>query len=114
MAMRLQKKYSPYQQDAAEYFDSVMEELGVTDANNVYVTGHSKGGNQAQFVTLASKNAYLVDKCISMDGEGFSPEAIAYFKMIYGEDFYEGQLQKNVRCVWRQRLCKCFWNKGDP
>jgi len=29
-----------------------------------------------------------------MDGEGFSPEAIAYFKMIYGEDFYEGQLQK--------------------
>ncbi|HRU98920.1 MAG TPA: DUF2974 domain-containing protein [Ruminococcus sp.] len=88
------KKYSPYQQDAAEYFDFVMEDLGVTDANNVYVTGHSKGGNQAQFVTLASKNAYLVDKCISMDGEGFSPEAIAYFKIIYGEDFYEGQLQK--------------------
>jgi len=88
------KKYSPYQQDAAEYFDFVMEDLGVTDANNVYVTGHSKGGNQAQFVTLASKNAYLVEKCISMDGEGFSPEAIAYFKMIYGEDFYEGQLQK--------------------
>lgn len=88
------KKYSPYQQDAAEYFDSVMEELPLSDQTNVYVTGHSKGGNQAQFVTLASKYGYLVDKCISMDGEGFSPEAIAYFKSIYGEEFYEEQLQK--------------------
>jgi hypothetical protein len=88
------KEYSPYQQDAAEYFDSVMERLNVSDQANVYVTGHSKGGNQAQFVTLASKYGYLVDKCISMDGEGFSPEAIAYFKSIYGEEFYEEQLQK--------------------
>lgn len=88
------KKYSPYQQDAAEYFDSVIEKLGIDENTNVYVTGHSKGGNQAQFVTLASKNAYLVDKCISMDGEGFSPEAIAYFKQLYGEEMYEEQLQK--------------------
>lgn len=88
------KEYSPYQQDAAAYFDSVMDTLGVTDETNVYVTGHSKGGNQAQFVTLASQNAYLVDKCISMDGEGFSPEAISYFKELYGEDFYNEQLEK--------------------
>ena len=88
------KKYSPYQQDAAEYFDSVIEKLGVDEDTNIYVTGHSKGGNQAQFVTLASKNAHLVDKCISMDGEGFSPEAIAYFKQLYGEDAYEEQFRK--------------------
>lgn len=88
------KKYSPYQQDAAEYFDSVIEKLNVNENSNVNVTGHSKGGNQAQFVTLASKNAYLIDKCISMDGEGFSPEAIAYFKQLYGEEAYEEQLQK--------------------
>lgn len=92
------KEYSEYQQDAAEYFDSVMKELvnnhGVSEQTNVYTTGHSKGGNQAQFVTLASEYAYLVDKCISMDGEGFSPEAIEYFKELYGEDFYNGQIEK--------------------
>ena len=88
------KKYSPYQQDAAEYFDSVMNDLNVTESQNVIVTGHSKGGNEAQFITLASKHAYLVDKCISYDGQGFSPEAIEYFKQLYGEDFYEKQRQK--------------------
>ena len=88
------KKYSPYQQDAAEYFDSVMSDLNVTDGQNVIVTGHSKGGNEAQFVTLASKHAYLVDKCVSYDGQGFSPEAIEYFKRLYGEDFYEKQRSK--------------------
>lgn len=88
------KNYSPYQQDAAEYFDSVMKDLNVTEGQNVIVTGHSKGGNEAQFVTLASKYAYLVDKCISYDGQGFSPEAIEYMKQLYGEDFYEKQRQK--------------------
>ncbi|MBR4626794.1 MAG: DUF2974 domain-containing protein [Ruminococcus sp.] len=88
------KKYSPYQQDAAEYFDSVMSSLNVDESANVIVTGHSKGGNEAQFVTLASKYAYLVDKCDSFDGQGFSPEAIAYFKQLYGEDFYEKQRGK--------------------
>ncbi len=88
------KKYSSYQQDAAEYFDSIMSDLEVTESQNVIVTGHSKGGNEAQFVTVASKYAYLVDNCISYDGQGFSPEAIEYFKQLYGEEFYEKQRHK--------------------
>lgn len=88
------KEYSRYQQDAAEYFDSVMSDPRISESSNVIVTGHSKGGNEAQFAALASKKAYLVDKCFSFDGQGFSPEAVEYFKKLYGEDFYKQQLQK--------------------
>ncbi len=43
----------------------------------ITVTGHSKGGNKAQFVTLCTD---LVEKCYSFDGQGFSPEAIDAFE----------------------------------
>lgn len=87
-------EYSEYQQDAAQYFDHAMEDLKVDESCNVITTGHSKGGNFSQYVALGSKNAYLVDKVVSFDGQGFSPEAVAYFKKLYGEEFYEQQLQK--------------------
>lgn len=96
-------KYSEYQQDAAQYFDYAMEHIkidsqgnpiGADESCNVITTGHSKGGNFSQYVALDSKNAYLVDKVISFDGQGFSPEAVVHFKGIYGEKFYEQQLQK--------------------
>lgn len=40
----------------------------------ITVTGHSKGGNKAQFITLC---ADFVEKCYSFDGQGFSPEALS-------------------------------------
>lgn len=90
------KEYSEYQQDAAQYFDYVVNDkkLNITSSQNVIATGHSKGGNLAQFITLGSKNAHLIDRCISFDGQGFSPEAIEYFKKLYGEDFYKQQCEK--------------------
>ena len=39
--------------------------------DNIYVVGHSKGGNKAQYVTVRSDK---VKYCVSMDGQGFSPE----------------------------------------
>ncbi len=94
------KENSPYQRQAAEYFDRAINLLE-NDSNlvfdsscNVITTGHSKGANISQYVALASKNAYLVDKVISFDGQGFSPEAIEYFKQLYGEDFYREQCDK--------------------
>lgn len=90
------KEYSEYQQDAAQYFDYVVNDknLNITSAQNVIATGHSKGGNLAQFITLGSKHGHLIDKCVSFDGQGFSPEAIEYFKKLYGEDFYKKQCEK--------------------
>ncbi len=38
---------------------------------NITVTGHSKGGNKAMYVTVKSNK---VTKCVSMDGQGFSKE----------------------------------------
>lgn len=88
------KEYSPYQEDAAQYFDYAMEKLGVDESCNVITTGHSKGGNFSQYVALNSENAGLIDTVYSFDGQGFSPEAIASFKNRYGEEFYEQQIQK--------------------
>lgn len=82
------------QREAAEYFDQMAEEHGWTEADNVYVTGHSKGGNKAQYVTLMSNHANLVDECHSLDGQGFSDEAIQSFKEKYGEEGYQEVLKK--------------------
>lgn len=43
----------------------------------ITVSGHSKGGNKAQFIAV---NSPLVTECYSFDGQGFSPEAIEMFK----------------------------------
>ena len=45
------------------------------DYDNITVTGHSKGGNMAQYVTVLMGNQ--IDRCVSFDGQGF------------GDDFFE-------------------------
>lgn len=41
--------------------------------DGIIVTGHSKGGNKAQYVTICAPEG-KVKQCISMDGQGFSQE----------------------------------------
>ncbi len=55
------------QQDAAEYINNLPDNYG----NNMTVTGHSKGGNKAQYVTIVTDR---IGKCVSYDGQGFSEE----------------------------------------
>mgnify|MGYP000907444284 CR=1 FL=1 len=55
------------QRKAAEYINSLPKEWG----NDLTVTGHSKGGNKAQFVTIVTDR---ISRCVSFDGQGFSPE----------------------------------------
>lgn len=89
---------TPQQEEALDYFDYVMGEStkdkNWTPERNVIVTGHSKGGNKAQFVTLNSVYGAYIDKCYSLDGQGFSPEAIEAFKEKYGVRAYYEQLDK--------------------
>lgn len=87
---------SQMQQAANEYFDHVVEslELDTNQSGRLIVTGHSKGGNEAQYVTLNSEYGYLVDNCYSIDGQGFSQAAIDHFIDLYGEDYYYRQLNK--------------------
>ena len=55
----------------------------------IIVSGHSKGGNKAQFVAV---NSQLVTECYSFDGQGFSPEAIGMFKAHFSD--YETRRSK--------------------
>ena len=82
------------QRRAGEYFDYVMEQKGITYNGNLIVTGHSKGGNSAQYVALTSKYADRITSVYSIDGQGFSNKAIENTKTIRGEDFYNSQIDK--------------------
>jgi hypothetical protein len=61
------------QQKAADYVNTLPENYG----NDMTVTGHSKGGNKAQYVTIATDR---IGKCISYDGQGFSEEFLEKYK----------------------------------
>lgn len=52
---------------AANYVNQLPENYG----NRMTVTGHSKGGNKAQYVTIVTDR---IERCVSYDGQGFSNE----------------------------------------
>ena len=48
-----------------------------TNGYTITVTGHSKGGNKAKFVTLMNDNeVHSIGRCVSFDGQGFSDEFV--------------------------------------
>ena len=49
------------------------EFLDMSQYNDVTVTGHSKGGNKAKYITVHND---AVDHCVSFDGQGFSEQFI--------------------------------------
>ena len=65
---------SSVQQESLRFFNATIERLlkNGTLTGKVYVTGHSQGGNNAQFVTILSPYADLIDTCVSLNGPGFS------------------------------------------
>lgn len=77
---------SDQQVEALNWFNEVAAKNGWSQEDNIVITGHSKGGNKSQYITM---NSDLVDTCYSFDGQGFSPEAIAQFKEQYGEQYEE-------------------------
>ena len=60
---------TPRQIDAKRYINSL-------PYKNITVTGHSKGGNKAMYVTVLCDR---VIRCVSMDGQGFSLEFLNYY-----------------------------------
>ena len=70
------------QEAAREYFDAMAKKYFVdasADGKQIIVTGHSKGGNEAQYVYMTSEYEYLIDSCYSHDGQGFSGSAREQF-----------------------------------
>lgn len=82
------------QKRALSYFEEVVETMELSEDTRVIITGHSKGGNKAQFVTMESKYGEIIDVCYSVDGQGFSPQAVDTWKSRYGETGYEERIQK--------------------
>lgn len=63
------------QQLALEYFQE-MKELYGQDASNIYVTGHSKGGNKTMYVGVLDDD---VTHAYAFDGQGFSTAFLAKY-----------------------------------
>lgn len=82
------------QERALFYFEEVVETMEISEENRVIVTGHSKGGNKSQYVTMETRYEKLVDVCYSVDGQGFSEQAVSTWKDKYGEAGYEIRAQK--------------------
>ena len=86
---------SSAQQDSAlSYFEEVVEAMEINGGQRLVVTGHSKGGNKAQFVTMESRYHGLIDACYSVDGQGFSEQAIEEWEDRYGKEGYEKRRDK--------------------
>lgn len=83
------QKSTRQQERALEYFDRVVERNQISPSQRVIVTGHSKGGNKAQYVTMSTQYGELVDACYNIDGQGFSQKAIDGWKEAYGESGFE-------------------------
>ena len=85
---------TPQQEQALYYFEEVAEQMGITSEQRLIVTGHSKGGNKAQYVTMETQYEELVDACYSVDGQGFSEKAVKNWQTEYGYEGYEQRREK--------------------
>lgn len=88
------EKSTLQQERALDYFETVVEREQISEADRLIVTGHSKGGNKAQFVTMSTENGDLLDACYSIDGQGFSENAIDGWKEKLGTDGYAERIAK--------------------
>lgn len=90
------------QTESAEFLERVLKDIDNqiksgerSEAPSVYLTGHSQGGNTAQYAGLAVSEEYgkYVTRIISLDGPGFSRAVVEQLKG-QGDDYFEQQRQK--------------------
>lgn len=78
---------SKMQKWASQYFDDVMDAR--YQGQEVYVTGHSQGGNDAMYTALFSERRDCITNYISYDGPGFSEDLLNQARYLNGEEYYE-------------------------
>lgn len=88
------EKSTLQQERALQYFEEVMEREHITENQKLVVTGHSKGGNKAQYVTMSTKYHNVLDACYNFDGQGFSEKAIDEWKSTYSQEEYLQRIYK--------------------
>lgn len=72
------------QTQAFNWFSKLCHKNSWDENSNITVSGHSKGGNKAQFITIHSG---VVKKCFSFNGQGFSPEALTSMESAYKKNY---------------------------
>lgn len=102
------------QKKALSYFEQVIESMDIKENQRLIVTGHSKGGNKAQFVTMETKYNRLIDCCYSVDGQGFSEKAIGGWKTKYGEEEYQKRRDKLYGIHGENDYVSCLGNGIIP
>ncbi len=75
---------SDQQAEALNWFNRLADKYKWSEDTKITLCGHSKGGNKAQFVFI---NSSIGQYCFSFNGQGFSPEAVKYFKNTLKESF---------------------------
>lgn len=86
---------SRMQTESLKWFDGFMAKQQEGNlGGNLYVTGHSQGGNNAQFVTIRSRYGESVTNCVPLDSPGFSYEFVTDSVNLYGQAYYERQCDK--------------------
>lgn len=60
-----------------KHYQEVKARLAEKGVEYTTVTGHSKGGNKAQYVTIMDGS---VDRCVSFDGQGFSDPFVEKYR----------------------------------
>ena len=83
---------SPMQEWAADYFDRAYADYGRD--GEIYVTGHSQGGNNAQFAAIRSTNADKITACIALDAPGFSNNFVNKSQTDLGLTLYKNRANK--------------------
>lgn len=86
---------TPAQIAALEYVN------GLKGYDSVTLVGHSKGGNKAQYCAILADEGVNVDRCVSMDGEGFSIDFLQK---------YESQIKQNGSKITDYSYKKDFVN----
>ena len=102
-----------YEYDTLEQIDA-LNYINSLSFNDITVTGHSKGGNKAQYVTILSSK---IIKCISVNGQGFSNEFINKYK----EKIYENKSKiicinskyDYVNCLFNSIEGECHYIETD-
>ncbi|MCR4991131.1 MAG: DUF2974 domain-containing protein [Lachnospiraceae bacterium] len=84
----LSKARTEQQMEAVDYFETVVNRMGLDGDERLVVSGHSKGANKAQFVTMESRYSDRIDRCYSIDGQGQSKKAVKSWKDRLGSEEY--------------------------
>lgn len=86
---------SDQQRWSADFFEKVYNEHCANDpSKRITVSGHSQGGNTAQYVIINSEHGDAIEMCVTISAPSFSTALIDELKRQQGEDAFLSKCEK--------------------